>query len=52
MEEFQTHVVVPIYFLVWYNQQRKLGVPAIVVVPIYFLVWYNNKNRWLKSGWL
>ncbi len=34
-------VVVPIYFLVWYNRIWRGYMKVHVVVPIYFLVWYN-----------
>ncbi len=36
-------VVVPIYFLVWYNYRTIPERRFFVVVPIYFLVWYNQK---------
>ena len=38
-------VVVPIYFLVWYNGMQESGNPPWVVVPIYFLVWYNIERK-------
>ena len=37
-------VVVPIYFLVWYNQVYFDEGHTRVVVPIYFLVWYNLRE--------
>ncbi len=37
-------VVVPIYFLVWYNVMVAVSVKLLVVVPIYFLVWYNRHS--------
>ena len=35
------NVVVPGYYLVWYNQICKKGSFKKVVVPGYYLVWYN-----------
>ena len=34
-------VVVPGYYLVWYNWKALHGVQWLVVVPGYYLVWYN-----------
>ena len=34
-------VVVPRWFLVWYNREVLAVVRRIVVVPRWFLVWYN-----------
>ena len=34
-------VVVPGYYLVWYNAIQIYSNTAIVVVPGYYLVWYN-----------
>ena len=34
-------VVVPGYYLVWYNYDRTGIYPESVVVPGYYLVWYN-----------
>ena len=34
-------VVVPGYYLVWYNEVAEFHFLSIVVVPGYYLVWYN-----------
>ena len=34
-------VVVPRWFLVWYNYEREADNTPMVVVPRWFLVWYN-----------
>ena len=36
-----SHVVVPRWFLVWYNKTAFVDEPRSVVVPRWFLVWYN-----------
>ena len=36
-------VVVPGYYLVWYNLLVYILLTHSVVVPGYYLVWYNNK---------
>ena len=38
---FVSVVVVPGYYLVWYNGRSVFGLVVIVVVPGYYLVWYN-----------
>ena len=35
-------VVVPGYYLVWYNHSFIKVFNIMVVVPGYYLVWYNN----------
>ena len=37
-------VVVPRWFLVWYNINTMLWRKNIVVVPRWFLVWYNRSD--------
>ena len=36
-----TNVVVPRWFLVWYNNFQRMCGEQDVVVPRWFLVWYN-----------
>ena len=36
------NVVVPGYYLVWYNSGMNLLFRMVVVVPGYYLVWYNK----------
>ena len=38
----ESHVVVPGYYLVWYNSGGGSAVCSKVVVPGYYLVWYNS----------
>ena len=40
-------VVVPGYYLVWYNEAIEHTTDSMVVVPGYYLVWYNN--YWLLT---
>ena len=35
-------VVVPGYYLVWYNGKDEYMIGLYVVVPGYYLVWYNS----------
>ena len=37
-------VVVPGYYLVWYNTSDALTGSESVVVPGYYLVWYNDRT--------
>ena len=37
-------VVVPGYYLVWYNTKMGVSRSALVVVPGYYLVWYNASS--------
>ena len=37
-------VVVPGYYLVWYNKEKGAKAVGNVVVPGYYLVWYNSKG--------
>ena len=39
------NVVVPGYYLVWYNKNLFTRTAAAVVVPGYYLVWYNYDNK-------
>ena len=46
------YVVVPRWFLVWYNC-RLNGNPTLpVVVPRWFLVWYNRPLQKALEAWL
>ena len=38
-------VVVPGYYLVWYNLDSFLVQDQEVVVPGYYLVWYNREHQ-------
>ena len=37
-------VVVPGYYLVWYNILHHAAASVCVVVPGYYLVWYNFQS--------
>ena len=37
-------VVVPGYYLVWYNRINCMDRGMFVVVPGYYLVWYNKRD--------
>ena len=45
-------VVVPRWFLVWYNLAGGLIGSAFVVVPRWFLVWYNRPLQKALEAWL
>ena len=38
------YVVVPGYYLVWYNIHIANNMYLLVVVPGYYLVWYNGTD--------
>ena len=41
----QKKVVVPGYYLVWYNKRHGKILFIKVVVPGYYLVWYNRERQ-------
>ena len=45
-------VVVPRWFLVWYNKCQNKTIFAFVVVPRWFLVWYNRPLQKALEAWL
>ncbi|WP_418309396.1 hypothetical protein, partial [Phascolarctobacterium succinatutens] len=45
-------VVVPRWFLVWYNEPWQLDIDIDVVVPRWFLVWYNRPLQKALEAWL
>ena len=45
-------VVVPRWFLVWYNQILGQKLLQAVVVPRWFLVWYNRPLQKALEAWL
>ncbi|WP_444353284.1 hypothetical protein, partial [Phascolarctobacterium succinatutens] len=45
-------VVVPRWFLVWYNQKGTPLYLREVVVPRWFLVWYNRPLQKALEAWL
>ena len=47
-----TNVVVPRWFLVWYNNFQRMCGEQDVVVPRWFLVWYNRPLQKALEAWL
>ena len=45
-------VVVPRWFLVWYNYISFFVIFSVVVVPRWFLVWYNRPLQKALEAWL
>ena len=45
-------VVVPRWFLVWYNRYEVQELMKVVVVPRWFLVWYNRPLQKALEAWL